>query len=97
MGNDVFREMKRQVMSLLEIECHAYENQRDIKEYLEIRNDYIISPDVLEQLNLVWAKERAMELEITTLRKRAEVLPRKYRREWILMGIRAKRQRPIMW
>ena len=89
MGKDVFREMKRQVMSLLEIECHAYENQRDIKEYLEIRNDYIISPDVLEQLNLVWAKERAMELEITTLRKRAEELPRKYRREWILMGIRA--------
>ena len=89
MGNDIFREMKRQVRNLLEMECHAYENQSDIKEYLEIRNDYTVSPDVLEQLNLVWAKERAMELEITTLRKRAEELPRKYRREWILMGIRA--------
>ena len=89
MGNDIFREMKRQVRNLLEMECRAYENQSDIKEYLEIRNNYTVSPDVLEQLNLVWAKERAMELEITTLRKRAEELPRKYRREWILMGIRA--------
>ena len=89
MGNDIFCEMKRQVRNLLEMECRAYENQSDIKEYLEIRNNYTVSPDVLEQLNLVWAKERAMELEITTLRKRAEELPRKYRREWILMGIRA--------
>lgn len=89
MGNDIFREMKRQVRSLLEIECNAYENQSDIKEYIEIRNSYTVSPDVLEQLNMVWAKERAMELEITTLRKRTEELPRKYRRNWILTGIRA--------
>ena len=89
MGNDTFYDIRRQVMSVLSVQCQAYEDDDAVREYMAIRDDYKVSPDVLEELNAVWAKERAAELEITTLRRRLDELPKQYRRDWMRTGIRA--------
>lgn len=89
MGNDTYADTKKQVRNLLEMQCHVYEDQKEIKEYMAIRKDYAVSKDVLEELNSAWAKERATELDISTLRKHMAELPRQYRRSWIRMGVRA--------
>lgn len=59
-----------------------------VREYMSLQNDYEVSSDVLGELNSVWAQERKSELEITTLRRHLEELPKEYRRSWIRTGVR---------
>ncbi len=89
MGHELFQNTKKQVENLLAVRCRSYENDRAVKEYMQIRSDYEVSPDVLDELNSTWAKERALELEISTSRRRLDELPKQYRRAWVRTGIRA--------
>ena len=88
MSQDMYRDSLGQVRSILEAKCRAYESDDAVREYRNLRSDYDVSPDVLDELNSVWAQERRTELEITTLRNRIDELPRQYRRNRIREGIR---------
>lgn len=88
MSAEMFRDARRQVLQLLRARCDGYENDEAVKAYESARKEYEVSPDVLDELNEVWANERRTELEIKTLRTKKEDLPRQYRRLWVKAGIR---------
>ena len=88
MSQDMYRDSLGQVRSILEAKCRAYESDDAVREYRNLRSDYDVSPDVLDELNSVWAQERRTELEITTIRGRIDELPRQYRRSRIRAGVR---------
>ena len=88
MNHEMYRDALRQVRNILEARFRAYESDEDVREYRNLRSDYDVSPDVLDELNSVWAQERRTELEITTIRNRIDEMPRQYRRSRIRAGVR---------
>lgn len=81
MGEDMFDNTRRQVLTILSAQKGAYEKDSDIISYEDTRRKYEVSPDVLEELNSTWASERGVELQIKTLRNRLAELPRQNRRK----------------
>lgn len=88
MGRELYHDTLRQVRQILRMKCQTYEADAAVREYMSLQNDYEVSSDVLGELNSVWAQERKSELEITTLRRHLEELPKEYRRSWIRTGVR---------
>ena len=89
MSADAFTDALRQVRVILGTEAERYEQDPEIISYEETRQRYEVSPDVLDELNSVWAEERGSELDIRTIRNRIEELPRQNRRRWVKTGVRA--------
>lgn len=88
MSPDVYRETREQVLRLLTAKYDSYMEDEDVKAYELAARDYATSPDVLDELNDTWARERRTELEIRTVKSRIDELPRQRRRERIRTGIR---------
>lgn len=78
LGREAFLKAKKETVTLLELSVHGYEDDGEIKKYRKDMEIYEVSPDVLEELNRVWAKERKVELEIKTLKNRLEEESRAY-------------------
>lgn len=88
MSAELYREAAGQALQIFEARRENYENDEAVREYEAVRVQYEVSPDVLDELNETWAKERQTELAIRTMRNKAEELPRIYRRERVKLGMR---------
>lgn len=64
-------------------------NSPEYMEYEHAREQLMVNPDVLDNLNTAWAEERKAELSYRMAKSSFEQIKRRYRRHWMKIGVRA--------